>query len=248
MKLIERLLERLSGGTNALPELKMQSKICYPGYKDCEYDSLRDAVLHFRKNGFNMEYRLPDIIMYNVCYRDYLRNYGMDMLLKRLVKDVPELAKDEKLLQSLQKWYDKEGKNLSGYDIQCYNIMDTITVLGHEFYGLEDVMAHSSAYGRIGCSDMTLNECNPQKKVPNLYIAELYARYPIFDSYDIGDDRTYQNYVFTNEPIDDEKLKEIAEIRHNYDYCMVHENIPEHLLPILYYRGDGDYMILAQKK
>ena len=76
MKLIKRLLERFFGETSALPELKKQSKICYPGYKDCEYDSLRDAVQHFRKKGFNMEYCFPDIIKYNVCYRDYLRDYG----------------------------------------------------------------------------------------------------------------------------------------------------------------------------
>jgi hypothetical protein len=209
---------------------------------------LRDAVQHFRKKGFNMEYCFPDIIKYNVCYRDYLRDYGMEMLLKRLVKDVPELAKDEKLLQSIQKWYDKEGKTLSGYDIQCYNIRDTITVLGHEFHGLEDVMAHSSAYGRIGSSDMTLNECTPQKKALNLYISELYARYPIFDSFDVGDDRTYQNYVFTHEPVDSARMDEIFKVGHRMNYCMVHENIPDHLLPMLYYCGDGDYMILAQKK
>lgn len=248
MKLIERLLERLSGGTNALPELKKQSKICYPGYKDCEYDSLRNAVQHFRKNGFNMEYHLPDIIKYNVCYRDYLRDYGVDMLLKRLVKDVPELAQDEKLLQSLQKWYDKEGKNLSGYDIQCFNIKDTITVLGYEFRGLEDVIAHRTAYAHIGHSDLSISSCVPKKQKSGLYVSEFYASYPIFDSYDIGDDRTYQNYVFTNAPISGEKVKEIAEVRHNYNYCMVHERIPDHLLPILYYCGDGDYMILATKK
>lgn len=79
-------------------------------------------------------------------------------------------------------------------------------------------------------------------------MSQFYASYPIFDSYDIGDDRTYQNYIFTDAPIDVAKLKEISEIRHNYNYCMVHEHIPEHLLPILYYRGEGDYMILAQKK
>lgn len=248
MKLIKRLLDRLSGETSTLPELIKQGKICYPGYIDCEYDSLRDAVQYFRKQGLSMDYRLSDIIMCNVCYRDYLRNYGMDMLLKRIVKDVPELAKDEKLLQSLQKWYEKEGKTLSGYDIQCYNIKDTITVLGHEFYGLEDVIAHRTAYANIGYSDLSIRSCIPKKQKSGLSVSEFYASYPVFDSYDVGDDRTYQNYVFTNEPIDDEKLKEIAEIRHNYNYCMVHENIPEHHLPILYYRGDGDYMILAQKK
>lgn len=248
MKLIKRLLERFFGETSALPELKKQSKICYPGYIDSEFDSLQDAVLHFKKKGLNMEYRLPDIIKYNICYRDYLRDYGMDILLKRLVKDVPELAKDEKLLQSLQTWYDKEGKNLSGYDIQCYNIRDTITVLGHEFHGLENVIAYSGTYGYIGCSDITLNECTPQKKAPNLYITELYARYPIFDSFDVGDDRTYQNYVFTHEPVDSARMDEIFKVGHRTNYCMVHENIPEHLLPMLYYCGDGDYMILATKK
>ena len=248
MNLIERLLKLFSGETKDLPELMKQSKICYTGYIDSEFDSLHDAVLHFRKKGLNMEYRLPDIIMNNVCYRDYLREHGIEMLLSRLVKDVPELGKDPKLLTSLLEWYDKEGKSLSGYDIQCYNIKDTIMVLGHEFHGLEDVIAHRSAYGRIGYSYMSLNECTPKKSAPNLYVSEFYAIYPIFDSYDIGDDMTYQNYVFTNAPISGEKVKEIAEVRHNYNYCMVHERIPDHLLPILYYCGDGDYMILATKK
>ena len=37
-------------------------------------------------------------------------------------------------------------------------------------------------------------------------------------------------------------------VGHRMNYCMVHENIPDHLLPMLYYYGDGDYMILATKK
>lgn len=231
-----------------LPELDRQRKICYPGYRDSEFASLADAVRYFRKNGSNLECRIRDILMNNICYRDYLRNYGIEMLLKRLVTDVPDLSEDMSLLQSLRKWYDEEGKEVAGYDIQCYNIKDTITVLGCEFHGLEDVIAHRTAYGRIGHSDLSTNSCNPKEHKAGLYVSEFFATYPIFDSYDIGDDRTYQNYVFTSEPIDDEKLKEISQIRHNYNYCMVHEDVPEHLLPIFYYRGDGDYMILAQKK
>ena len=30
----------------------------------------------------------------------------------------------------------------------------------------------------------------------DIHIGELYENYPIFDSYDLGDDRTYQNYIF----------------------------------------------------
>lgn len=248
MSLIERLLERFSCEKKNLPELVKLQKIYYPGYLDGEYASLRDAVLHFMRKGFRMEYLIPDIIMNNVCYRDYLRDHGLDILLRRFARDVPELNNDPMLFPSLHRWYDKCGKDLAGYDIQCYNIKDTITVLGHEFHGLEDVMAHMSACGRIDHSDISLNECNSMKKILNLYVTEFYADYPIFDSFDIGDDRTYQNYVFTREPIGDEKLREIFGIRHNYNYCMVHENIPDHLLPILYYCGDGNHMILATKK
>lgn len=251
MNFMKRLFKEKTkpeSASEALPELRPVQKLCYPGYVDCEFDTLNDAVIYFKEHGSTLEYRIPEIIMNNICYRDYLRNYGIETFIMRLVADVPELKEDHKLLHSLREWYEEEGKTLSGYDIQCYNIKDTITVMGHEFHGLEDVIAHRSAYGRIGYSYMSLNECTPKKIAPNLYVSEFYASYPIFDSYDIGDDRTYQNYVFTNAPISGEKVKEIAEVRHNYNYCMVHERIPDQLLPILYYCGDGDYMILATKK
>lgn len=248
MNLIEKMFGKMTSKVEALPELTMPKKICYPGYYECEFNSLNDAVQCFRKNGADLEYRIPEIIMNNICYRDYLRNYGMEMLLRRLVEDAPELAQDRQLIDSLRQWYDKEGKGLAGYDIQCYNIKDTIIVLAHTFHGLEDVIAHRTAYGRIDCSDISISDSTPEKNLAGLYVSEFYAVYPVFDSYDIGDDRTYQNYVFTNEPVDDTRLKEISEIRHSYNYSMVHEHIPEHLLPILYYSGDGDYMILAKKK
>ena len=231
-----------------LPKLDRQRKICYPGYRNAEFASLRDAVRYLKRDGGGLEYSITELLKYNVCYRDYLRNHGIETLLKRIVSDVTELKNDEKVIKRILEWYDKEGKELAAYDIQCYNIKDTITVLGYKFNGLDDVIAHRSAYARIGHSGVSISGCTPKKSASGLYVSEFYATYPIFDSYDIGDDRTYQNYVFTNQPIDDTRLKEISEIRHNYNYCMVHENIPEHLLPILYYRGDGDYMILAQKK
>lgn len=244
------VLEKLFGKRpeEELPKLARQRKICYPGYRNAEFASLRDAVLYLKRNGGGQEYSITELLKYNVCYRDYLRNHGIETLLKRIISDIPELATEEKVIKRIREWYDKEGKKLAAYDIQCYNIKDAITVLGHEFYGLEGVISNRTAYARIGHSDISISDCTPKKNPPGLYVSEFYATYPIFDSYDVGDDRTYQNYVFTNQPIDDTRLKEISEIRHNYNYCMVHENIPEHLLPILYYRGDGDYMILAQKK
>ena len=36
-------------------------------------------------------------------------------------------------------------------------------------------------------------------------------------------------------------------IYHKGNFCVTHENIPEEELPILYYSGDGQYMLLASK-
>ena len=43
-------------------------------------------------------------------------------------------------------------------------------------------------------------------------------------------------------------MKEAFRTFHGFNYCMVHENIPEENLPILYYKGDGKYMLLATKR
>lgn len=233
---------------DTLPEIIRPKKLLYPGYYDCEFRSLRDAVHYFTKNGYNPEYRVIDLIRYNICYRDYLRSHGIETLVKRLIADAPELADDKKSIQSILTWYRKDGKHLASYDVQCYNIKDTITVLGCEFKGLADVKAHVNACGRIGCCNFSFNDCKPQKSMDDLYVSELYATYPIFDSYDLGDDRTYQNYVFTREPLGNERLSQVLSIRSAGNHCLVHESIPEHLLPILYYQGDGNYMILATKK
>ena len=32
------------------------------------------------------------------------------------------------------------------------------------------------------------------------------------------------------------------------DFCMVHEEIPKEFLPILYYNGDSDHVLLATEK
>lgn len=248
MKVIEELLRTKYNTKDSFPELKRQRKICYPGYIESEYNSLREAVHLLRKKSSGLMYGISELISYNICYRDYLREHGIEQLIRCIVNEAPELAKEPKAIQQLRQWYEKEGKNMAGYDIQCYNIKDTITIRGHEFHGLDDIIAYKNASGRIDFHSTSLYGVEPEKSIPGIYVTELYATYPIFDSFDIGDDRTYQNYFFTSEPVDNEMLRQITQVRHTYNYCMVHENIPEHLLPVLYYCGDGDYMELATKK
>ena len=45
-----------------------------------------------------------------------------------------------------------------------------------------------------------------------------------------------------------EQMQQYANIKLESNYCMVHEHIPAENLPILYYVGDGPYMVLATKK
>lgn len=233
---------------DTLPDLKHHDKICYLGYFDCEFNSLEEAIRYFKKRRLDMECRIQEIIMYNICYRDYLREHGMEILIKRILSDVPELSEEQNLHESLWEWYDREGKDLSEYDIQCYNINDTFSVLGYEFNGLDDVINHRCMFGKIDSGIIHLDACSNPNNIPGICISELYASYPIFDSYDIGDNRTYQNYIFRTAPIDNDEIDKLSNIRRRTNYCLVHEYIPEDLLPILYYQGDGDFMILASKK
>ena len=251
MNAINRLLNKISMSKSiddTLPELMRQDRICYPGYFDCEFSSLENAIRYFKRRRLDVESRLQYIIMYNICYRDYLREYGIEVLIRRILCDVPELSEEQNLFESLMAWYNREGKDLAKYDIQCYNIKDTFSVLGHEFNGLDDVIHHRSMCGRIGCGRIYLSECYSSNKLPGICISELYANYPIFDSYDIGDNRTYQNYLFTINQLRNEDMDKLSNMRRRTNYCLVHEYISEDLLPILYYQGDGNYMILASKK
>lgn len=145
----------------------------------------------------------------------------------------------------MREWAAEE--KLADYDIQCYNIKDKITIHGHTFNGLQDIREHIELFGREGHDGLhcwSPTEVEPYKDV---HIGHFYENYPVFDSYDLGDDRTYQNYIFRNTPITESDMKNAFGISHRANFCMVHENILEEMLPILYYSGDGQYMLLATK-
>ena len=146
----------------------------------------------------------------------------------------------------MREWATKE--KVAIYDIQCYNIKDKITVLGHTFDGLEDVIKHREL---IGKEFMRGFDCFAPQNVnvySDIHIGELYENYPIFDSYDLGDDRTYQNYIFRKDEISRKEMEAAFAVYHRGNFCMVHEQIPEGMLPILYYSGEGNYMLLATNK
>lgn len=71
----------------------------------------------------------------------------------------------------------------------------------------------------------------------------------MFDSSDASDGRSYNNYVISMEPLTEEKMDEYCDrIRASSNACMVHEYIPEDLLPIVYWDGDSDNVLVATAK
>lgn len=224
------------------------AKIYFPHHKQGEFDSLKEAVQELKKMEYGWSwFTLSEIVQYNICYRDHLREFGIKSLTDRLIEEAAELKNDKAVLNYLYEWWERE-KHIATYDIQCYNIKDAITVLGHTFHGIEDVIAHRGIIGKEFYSGF---ECFAPEKIneySDIHIGEIYQNYPIFDSYDLCDDRTYQNYIFRRNPITEADMQEVFKTSCRSNFCMVHENIPEERLPILYYSGDGKYMLLATSK
>ena len=221
------------------------AKICFPHYEKGEFASLADALKFLERETYS-QYALCQIVKYNTCYRNHLRRHGVGGVIVRLIEEAPQLKGEKVLLHRLREWVAEE--ELADYDIQCYNINDKVTILGHTFNGLKDIQKHVELYGREEFDGLRCWSSTEVEPYDDVHIGHLYESYPIFDSSDLCDDRTCQNYIFRAAPITEADMKEALRISHGINFSMVHETISEENLPILYYKGDGKYMLLATKR
>lgn len=222
--------------------------ICFPHHAQGKFDSLKEAVRQLKKmeNGWH-DFTLSDIVRFNVDYRDRLRDSGIEALMRDLLQEVPSLSDDAAALNHLREWW-KRQKRIAAYDVQCHHIRDEITVLGHIFKGLKDVVTHREISGKEFYSGFRWHIPKEAEGYADVHIGEIYECYPVFDSFDLGDDRTYRNYFFRRNPISEADMEEASGTIRGCNFCMVHENIPPKRLPVLYYPGEGDYMLLATSK
>ena len=218
------------------------AKICIPNSRKGKFNSLAEVYSLLTRNGSWGIFTLSVIVYNNIFYRDYLREHGMIELKKLIVEEAPDLVNEVKTLELL------DGDPLADYNLQYYYIKDKITILGHKFNGLKDIRSHVEAYGR--CCPSYLDFSIDEKVVPydDVHIGLLWEPYPIFDCFDVGDDRTYENYIFSREPITEAFMNKISNSYKGVNFCLVNENLPEDKLPILYYRGDGNHLLLAAKE
>lgn len=68
------------------------TKICFPHHSHGEFSSLNEAFRYLRKREYGWSwFTLTEIVKYNVFYCDYLKEHGIDSLIKKIVEKVPEL-------------------------------------------------------------------------------------------------------------------------------------------------------------
>ena len=124
------------------------------------------------------------------------------------------------------------------------SIHDDVEILGLVFHGLQDISAHVEMSQAVGSS------CKPSvrepKKTGRVHVGELWMSYPCFDSSDyLYENRTYQNYILRERPITFEDMERLRKLPSGMNAQRLSPSVPEDMLPMVYYVGDGDTMIVA---
>ena len=227
----------------------MKNKIRFPLYKGGEYECLEDVIKAFKEEAWKkLSTYICDIVEYNIQYRDCLRENGIDGLIELLCAETPSFRDEEGAIKELHGWYSKLG-GIADYDIQCYGLDDEFNVLGHTFQGLKEMRHRVEMFcfeGYTGFKTFTPDET--VSSPDGLHVGMMFESYPKFDSYDAGDDRSYDNYIIRKKEISTSDMENLSQIPSLYNDKRIHEHIPADMLPILYYGGSEDYILLATAK
>ena len=133
-------------------------------------------------------------------------------------------------------------------DIQTYNIQDDVMILNHIFHGLEDIKNHVEMSLYKDWSHGQAIE-RQSKDSCEIHVGEMWMPYPCFDWEDsINENRTYQNYVLRSRPITQEDMQRLSELEPHTNEQRIWSDVPEDMLPMIYYCGEGVDMLIAVRK
>lgn len=229
----------------------MKQKVFFPCYGGCEFNSLAETVNYVQQMRGGLSVYIDKIVKYNIRFRDCLRENGIDGVIKMLIDEAPAIELETEALDYLkEKWTNRMKEHIADYDIQCLPKDGPIRIGGCLFNGLKEIASQAEM---SGCPNRLIstwyNREGYQQNPAGLHIGNIWKSYPTFDSFDDSDGRSYNNYVFSNQPLTEAMMNQYWEqIPYKSNYCMVHEHIPEALLPVLYWDGDSDNVLLATKK
>ncbi len=149
-----------------------------------------------------------------------------------------------KIIQFLKSLFEGKQQKVEHVIYEC-SIHDDVEILGHVFHGLSDIATHVEMSLYRDYSHGKANSVTPGKKC-DVHVGELWTPYPCFDSYDsYNENRSYSNYVFRNHSIQQSDMRQMSELPYSINYCRATEDTPDDMRPIVYYRGDGNTMVVA---
>lgn len=228
-----------------------EEQVFFPCYGGCEFSSLIEAVNYVQQMRGGLSTYIENIVMYNIRFRDCLRENGIDGVISMLISEAPAIAGDTKAIDYLKKeWFGSMEEHIASYDIQCLPKKEWFLIEDCWFEGINDVDSQVEMYGSVKWNDIKCYAHQGCRSNPaGLHIGHFQENYPIFDSYDASDDRRYNNYVFSRDPLTEKRMEQYyKQVSSHKDFCMVHEEIPKEFLPIIYYNAHGDYILLAAEK
>lgn len=230
--------------------MEMQ-KVFFPCYGGCEFESLALAVNYVQKMPGGLSVYIDKIVLFNIRFRDCLREKGIDGVIRTLVDEAPAVAYETKALDDLkEKWTKRMKEHIADYDIRCLPKDSLILIGDYLFNGLDEIDAHAEIYGNP--THHFTKWYRREEYIHNpagLHVGNIWVSYPKFDSFDDSDSRCYNNYMISKHPLTETMMDQYWEqIPAKSNYCMVHEYIPEPLLPVLYWDGDSDNVLLATTK
>ncbi len=118
-----------------------------------------------------------------------------------------------------------------------------IEILGHVFNGLNEIKSAVESYCRVEREPW---DTEPKSPVEDIHVVCVYEPYPCFDSEDYAnEDRDFSNYFFSTKPFTKQQIERLAKLPGRCNAQMVIETIPEWAVPAVYYRGEGDKIIVV---
>lgn len=188
------------------------------------HDNLQEEIFNTEESISHFCSWIGDIALYNLPYRNLLREHGVDALIKKICEDEPRLP-EERVKNNIQEMWKKCGEKLKDYDIRFMGLREKVCILGKTFEGIADFMDDDE-----------------------VHVACYMEPYPCFDEFDaLNEDRWYKAWAFSKEPIGERtcgKLSDLVRLSLMWDFNKLTPN----MLPIVFDNGDSPvaYMITSR--
>lgn len=222
-------------------------KIYADAYKaDNGFTSLSDAI---NVIGYDIKYLLPQIVRHNLRYRDLARTRGIEHTWQQLVKEAPALCDIDNMFNYLE--MDFKRCPIGDHNIFYHPVDCLMFVSGVVFTGLDDLKMSVDITGPATspASPGNLSRETPRRRIAQRHVAELSCDIPCFDSYDYAsDDRRFQNYFVSPEEFTPSQLELICSLPAKFNACKITETIPAAALPAIYYKGEGNVLLIADRR